>query len=74
VSTEDKRKIRVWYNSGWVGAHESDWEDLPEDWDDWSESEQEDYLDTAGRDMMQSRADYGAEVIDDPDEYHERSW
>lgn len=62
------RKIRVYINTGYANCRHVDFEDLPEDWNDWSAAEQEGYLDEISNAYLNNMIDYGANVVEDEDE------
>lgn len=58
------RKIKVTVYSGFVGANHIVFHDLPEDWDEMSEQEQNSYLDELAVHERDERIEFGAEVVE----------
>lgn len=62
------RKIRVFVQTNVVGSKCEHDEECPDNWDEMSPEEQEEFLDEAAENHLQSHADYGAYVVDDGDD------
>lgn len=59
------RKIKLTVHTGYVGADHEDYTGLPEDWDDWSEHEQDKFLEEERLEFLYSCCESYAEVVDD---------
>ena len=58
-------KIRLCVETGFAGCEHVDFQDLPDDWEEMTEAEQNKYLDEAASDFMANHISYGAFVVDD---------
>ncbi len=57
------RKIRVYCELGMYTRE--DRQELPDDWDEMSEDEQEEYLADSARIHMENHVDFGAHVVEE---------
>jgi len=64
----DTRRIKLWISTGFAGAKHVSYENLPDDWDDMTEKEQQEYLDEESIAYMQNCIEFGAYVVDDETE------
>lgn len=54
--------------TGYVGAEHVDFIHVPDEWDEMTEKEREDYLDEAANEFLANQIEYGAWVVDDATE------
>ena len=58
-------KIRMIVETGFAGCSHVDFQELPDDWDQMTEKEQEKYLEEAAQDHMANHISFSAYVVDD---------
>jgi len=59
------RKIKAYIRIGLAMAKMEELFDLPEDWDEMSQKEQDGYLDELANEYAQNNSEYGAYVVED---------
>jgi hypothetical protein len=64
----DKRRIKLFIDTGSANARHIDYIDLPDDWDQMSGKDQEEYLDEEAQDFVSNYIEFGAVVVDEDDE------
>lgn len=61
------RVIRVFVQTNVAGSKCEHDEECPDDWDEMSAEDQQEFLNDAAENHLQNCADYGAYVVDDED-------
>jgi hypothetical protein len=64
-------KIKIYVDTGFAGCRHVDFQDLPDDWEELSAEEREEYLDEAATDFRNNVINYGASVVDDDGDVEE---
>lgn len=60
----EKRMIRLYVNTGFIGANHQKFAQLPDGWDDMNEDERDEYLDLEAQEFLSSKISYGGEVVE----------
>lgn len=59
----DKRRIKCWVNTGFAVANKYEYLPLPDDWDAWSEEEQDEHLEAMASEFLCNCIQSGACVV-----------